>query len=132
MNSRRDETIIVDDKYDSVVRSVVKAFTQRAEIGQNKYGTNLDRSDLNLLDWIQHAQEEHMDGILYLEKIKKYINTVAQSNRSEEQIISDILSNKMNRNNDIEYAEDENICLHLYSNFSQYWNIFMGNDNDTQ
>jgi hypothetical protein len=28
MNSRRGEAIIVDDKYDSVVRSVVKAFTQ--------------------------------------------------------------------------------------------------------
>jgi hypothetical protein len=24
-----------------------------------------------MLDWIQHAQEELMDGILYLEKIKK-------------------------------------------------------------
>jgi hypothetical protein len=24
-----------------------------------------------LLDWINHAQEEHMDAILYLEKIKK-------------------------------------------------------------
>jgi hypothetical protein len=24
-----------------------------------------------MLDWIQHAQEEHMDAILYLEKLKK-------------------------------------------------------------
>lgn len=36
-----------------------------------KYGQTLDRNDLSLLDWINHAQEELMDGILYLEKIKK-------------------------------------------------------------
>jgi hypothetical protein len=40
-------------------------------VGVEKYGTTLDRTDLTMLDWIQHAQEELMDGILYLEKIKK-------------------------------------------------------------
>ena len=35
------------------------------------YGVNLDRTDLSVLDWIQHAQEEHMDAILYLEKLKQ-------------------------------------------------------------
>ena len=39
-----------------------------------KYGTNLDRTDLSTLDWIQHAQEELMDGILYLEKMKQHIS----------------------------------------------------------
>jgi len=38
-----------------------------------KYGTNLDRTDLTVLDWIQHAQEEHMDAILYLEKLKQEV-----------------------------------------------------------
>jgi hypothetical protein len=58
---------------DSVVKSVVEKFLQRSEFGQKKYGTNLDRTDLSVLDWIQHAQEELMDGILYLEKLKKEI-----------------------------------------------------------
>jgi len=31
----------------------------------------LDRTDLGAGDWIQHAQEELMDGILYLEKLKQ-------------------------------------------------------------
>jgi hypothetical protein len=31
----------------------------------------LERTDLKMLDWITHAQEELMDGILYLEKLKK-------------------------------------------------------------
>jgi len=56
---------------DSVVESIVEQFRQRSRIGQAKYGTTLDRTDLKPLDWIQHAQEELMDGILYLEKLKK-------------------------------------------------------------
>ena len=46
--------------------------------GLNKYGTDLDRTDLSVLDWIQHAQEEHMDAILYLEKLKTTLATINQ------------------------------------------------------
>ena len=42
----------------------------RAQLGKLKYGTDLDRNDLKLIEWINHAQEESMDYILYLEKIK--------------------------------------------------------------
>ena len=28
-------------------------------------------NDLTLLEWIEHAKQEHMDAILYLEKIKQ-------------------------------------------------------------
>ena len=56
---------------DSVVQAVVKKFLERSELGQKKYGVTLDRTDLKALDWIQHAQEELMDGILYLERLKK-------------------------------------------------------------
>ena len=56
---------------DSVVRSVVSKFVDRAKFGLEKYGTNLDREDLQTVDWITHAQEELMDGILYLEKLKQ-------------------------------------------------------------
>lgn len=65
--------IKMEPKYDSVVSSVVSAFQKRAEIGQTKYGKTLDRNDLTFLQWIQHAQEELMDGILYLEKIKQLV-----------------------------------------------------------
>ena len=56
---------------DSVVYSIVSQFINRATFGKEKYGVTLDREDLSILDWIQHAQEEHMDAILYLEKLKK-------------------------------------------------------------
>lgn len=60
-------------KTDSIVSSVIQSFEVRSQIGQKKYGTNLDRTDLSTLNWIQHAQEELMDGILYLEKLKQNI-----------------------------------------------------------
>ena len=56
---------------DTIVASVIKRFQDRSALGQKKYGTTLDRTDLKTLDWIQHAQEELMDGILYLERLKK-------------------------------------------------------------
>ena len=39
--------------------------------GKEKYGHTLDRQDLSVLDWIEHAQQELQDGILYLEKLKQ-------------------------------------------------------------
>ena len=55
---------------DSIVESVVKQFQQRSEVGIKKYGVTLDRTDLKFNDWVQHMQEELMDAILYLEKLK--------------------------------------------------------------
>ena len=59
--------------YDSVVTAVIQKFMERARFGKAKYGTDLDRKDLKVHDWITHAQEELMDGILYLEKLKQEI-----------------------------------------------------------
>ena len=56
---------------DSIVTSVIEKFKQRSEFGQRKYGTNLDRTDLTFLQWATHMQEELMDAILYLERLKK-------------------------------------------------------------
>lgn len=61
---------------DSIVKTVVEKFLQRSELGQQKYGTTLDRNDLTTLQWIQHAQDELMDGILYLEKLKTQVEGV--------------------------------------------------------
>ena len=58
------------ESLDSVVRGVIKKLVERANVGKKKYGTDLDRQDLSVTDWISHAQEELMDGILYLEKLR--------------------------------------------------------------
>ena len=66
-------------KLDSIVSSVIEQFEQRSLKGKEKYGVDLDRTDLDLLDWIEHAKQEHMDAILYLEKIKQeYIASGSQ------------------------------------------------------
>ena len=62
------------DRLDSVVTSVIDQFAQRARFGKQKYGTDLDRKDLTTLDWIEHAKQELMDGILYLEKLKQELS----------------------------------------------------------
>lgn len=56
---------------DSIVNSIIHKFINRSNLGIQKYGTTLDRNDLSTNDWIQHVQEELMDAILYLEKLKK-------------------------------------------------------------
>ena len=59
------------DKLDSIVTSIITQFKERSHKGKAKYGVDLDRTDLSLLEWIEHAKQEHMDAILYLEKIKQ-------------------------------------------------------------
>jgi hypothetical protein len=58
---------------DTIVESVINQFRERSEVGINKYGVTLDRTDLSALDWINHAQQEAMDFVLYLEKLKQTI-----------------------------------------------------------
>ena len=52
---------------DKIVESVINQFKERSNVGIEKYGVTLDRTDLNRLEWINHAQQEAMDMILYLE-----------------------------------------------------------------
>ncbi len=60
---------------DSIVESVIAKFKQRSEVGINKYGKTLDRTDLNYKDWLNHIQEELMDAILYCERLRKESKT---------------------------------------------------------
>jgi len=65
----------MENKLDSIVTSVIEQFTSRAQMGKAKYGVDLDRTDLSLLEWIEHAKQEHMDAVLYLEKIKQIVQS---------------------------------------------------------
>ena len=60
-------------KVDRIVIQVLNQIAERSEKGLEKYGTNLERTDLETLDWLQHAQEEAMDLCLYLERLKEQI-----------------------------------------------------------
>ena len=65
------QDFITIENRDSIVFRIIQKFRERSEVGQKKYGTTLDRQDLELLDWITHLQEEMMDAILYCEKLKE-------------------------------------------------------------
>ncbi len=63
----------MENNYDSIVESVITKYKDRAKLGFTKYGTNLDRTDLNTKEWAEHLQQELMDAVLYLEKFKEGI-----------------------------------------------------------
>ncbi len=55
---------------DKIVLRVLARFNERSQVGIKKYNTTLERSDLSTLEWLTHAQEEAMDFVLYLERLK--------------------------------------------------------------
>ena len=57
-----------EHKTDSIVEAVRADLLQRSQFGIAKYGTTLDRTDLNLRDWLQHAYEECLDQANYLKR----------------------------------------------------------------
>jgi hypothetical protein len=65
--------ITFDQSNDRILFAVMQKFKSRAEVGQKKYGTTMDRTDLSIQEWMDHAIEESMDFILYLQKLKTEI-----------------------------------------------------------
>lgn len=49
---------------------VIDKIRTRAEIGEAKYGVTMERGDLNRTEWLNHLQEELLDGAIYIEKLK--------------------------------------------------------------
>jgi len=61
----------LETKTDPIVESIINQLRERSELGQNKYGTTLAENELSALEWIEHAKQESMDQILYLEALKQ-------------------------------------------------------------
>ena len=55
-------------KKDKVVTQVLNKFKERSKIGIKKYGTTLHENNTD--NFLNHLQEELMDAILYLQKLK--------------------------------------------------------------
>ena len=56
------------------VERVCVQLQDREQRGLLKYGVNTEREDLSTLEWLQHLQEELMDGCVYIEKLKGELN----------------------------------------------------------
>lgn len=52
-----------------IENKVIEKILERAEVGKNKYNTTMERTDLSLIEWVVHLQEELMDATVYLEKV---------------------------------------------------------------
>ena len=76
---------------DPIVLKVMAKYYERSQAGINKYGTTLAREDLELTDWLTHAQEEAMDLSLYIERIKEELEYMKQELKDIKQ---DIVSSK--------------------------------------
>jgi len=53
---------------DPIVSMVIAQFRSRSKLGIEKYNTTLAENDLSLVEWLEHAKEEAMDQVLYLER----------------------------------------------------------------
>ena len=71
MRSKNYNGSFAPKKRDKFVQSVKDKYEQRSQTGINKYNTTLEREDLNLIDWLNHLQEELMDATLYIERLKE-------------------------------------------------------------
>ena len=56
---------------DPVVERVVDKFVSRSDVGFKKYGVTLEDDKSNIFVWLNHLQEELMDAVLYLQRLKE-------------------------------------------------------------
>ena len=57
-----------------IEKKVAERILKRSKVGEKKYGTTMERSDLSLIEWLQHLQEELLDAAVYVEKLKQEIH----------------------------------------------------------
>jgi hypothetical protein len=79
ISNQHDRHLRAIPKTDSVVDQIIDAFVSRHQIGKVKYGTDMDRTDLSLKEWLQHSIEEKMDDILYMQRALKEIERLESS-----------------------------------------------------
>ena len=56
---------------DPIIKSVVEKFVSRSNTGFKKYGVTLQDDNSPLDVWLTHLQEELMDAVNYIEKLKQ-------------------------------------------------------------
>jgi hypothetical protein len=46
-------------------------YKERSRVGMEKYGVPMTRDDIDLDGWLNHLQEELMDAVVYIERIRR-------------------------------------------------------------
>ncbi len=55
---------------DKVIKDVIEKFKERSDVGYKKYGVTLHDDEPNLHKWLNHLQEELMDAVNYIQKLR--------------------------------------------------------------
>jgi len=55
---------------DVIIDRVIEKIKSRSDVGFKKYGVTLKDDDQPLDVWLTHIQEELMDAVNYIEKVK--------------------------------------------------------------
>lgn len=63
---------------DANVEAIRSSLLERSKVGFKKYGVTTERTDLELVDWLRHLQEEMLDASVYIEAAIKRINDAKQ------------------------------------------------------
>lgn len=61
---------------------IIQEIRRRRDYGREKYGTSMEREDLSVSEWLQHAKEELLDGAIYIEKCIRKVKQYEQENSS--------------------------------------------------
>jgi len=77
---------------DKIIQQVVDKFQQRSDVGYKKYGVTLHDDEPNIQKWLTHLQEELMDAVNYIEKLKMTLGEELQ-----EKILNDFKEDESTR-----------------------------------
>ena len=66
-----DTTPVIDKNVEAVRQSLY----DRMQRGYTKYGVTTERTDIDLMGWLQHLQEELLDAAVYVERLKDELRT---------------------------------------------------------
>ena len=81
---------------DKIIERVINKIKQRSDVGYKKYGVTLQDDDQTLDKWLTHIQEELMDAVNYIEKVKAVL-----SDEIEEDMLKRYMVSEDEFNNDI-------------------------------
>lgn len=77
---------------DTVVEAVREDLLKRSQVGIKKYGVTLDRNDLSLKEWLEHAYQECLDQANYLKKSIMEYEEIEKKHKEEIEEIRELHS----------------------------------------
>ena len=63
---------------DPIIEKVVEKLIVRSDVGYKKYKVTLEKDDKSINEWLNNIQEELMDAINYIEKLKSVLTDELQ------------------------------------------------------